>query len=76
MSGLIWRAQHPSYPPRPGEGLLHFAVSPKGTFEIYEDESGANFLLSAPRRMNHPAELFASLEDAKAGAETLLRESP
>ena len=45
------------------KALYHFAASQAGTFEIFED--GKNCLLSFPRNMRLPAELFHDIAKAK-----------
>lgn len=72
---LRWSIQHPSWKRPPGEGLLHFAFSDIGTFEIYEDPTGNSFLLHFPKRLRKPAELFHDIGSAKTHALTALQSS-
>jgi hypothetical protein len=72
MSDLKWRVQYATrQTPLYGEdsSLLHFASSKWGMFEIFDD--GQSYLLHAPRGLKLPAELFPSLDEAKARAEAL-----
>ena len=54
------------------KAALHFAASPVGTFEIFED--GQNFLLSFPRGMRLPAELFHDIDAAQSHALSALQD--
>lgn len=72
---LKWRCQFQSWKRQREDNLLHFAFSDVGTFEIYEGSSRTNFLLSFPKQLRMPAELFHDLQSAKIHAEVALRNS-
>lgn len=60
---LTWHTQYATRQPSADTSLLHFAQTPAGTFEIFDD--GTAFLLHFPRGKKMPAELFTSLDNAK-----------
>ena len=63
---LVWKTQYRSREPdRYGAALIHFAKSGRGTFEIYDDAKDV-LLVSYPRSFGIPAEVFETLDAAKA----------
>ena len=63
---LVWLAQyHSRDPAKEGNGLIHFAKSSWGYFEIYENDR-EGLLVSYPRLLGLPADVFDSLCDAKS----------
>ena len=66
LTELVWRSQFRSRSPdRYGASLIHFAKSGRGTFEIYDDAKDV-LLVSYPRSLRLPAEVFETLDLAKA----------
>lgn len=61
---LIWKCQYASPHRKDGNDVVHFAKSSVGTFEIYESDAG--FLLTFPKSIGLPAELFHDIGPAKA----------
>ena len=63
---LVWKSQYRSRnPDRHGSALIHFAKGVLGTFEIYDDAKDV-LLVSYPRPLGLPAEVFETLDLAKA----------
>lgn len=69
---LQWKAQFTAPNPTKNDAVMHYALCDLGVFEIYEGETGSDFLLLYPKSIRKPADLFHSLSDAKAEAIALL----
>ena len=74
---LVWLAQYLSRDPaKDGNALIHFAKSAWGYFEIYEDDENNGFLVSYPRLLRLPADVFDSLCDAKSHCNNINSKEP
>ena len=75
LAELVWRSQFRSRnPDRCGASLIHFAKSGCGTFEIYDDAKDV-LLVSYPRSLRLPAEVFETLNAAKANCNEVNKKS-
>jgi hypothetical protein len=69
---LVWTAQFASrLNNHQDNNLLHFAKGAAGFYEIYADYEALEFLVSYPRALGLPADLFGGLMDAKAHCEII-----
>jgi|TARA_R110000765_G_scaffold288603_2_gene384835 hypothetical protein len=70
---LSWVTQYyHRNPQEDGTDLIHYSKSDLGFFEIYDD--GKSYLLSHPRPLRVPAEIFMCLASAKHSASKTLEE--
>ena len=68
---LTWRGQYLSRDPqKDGTCIIYYADSKIGFFEIYDE--GGDYLLSYPRPLKLPADLFHDIESAKRKASDVL----